>query len=581
MFLATTAIDSFWDVNKKIVFLGPWCRIPRNEHIWKSLDYEIMPSPWRDREVYYKAGKYTYKTYHYLLGLLTDYLNEIHGTKHSKRFWQIIIGPWLLHFTEAFYDRYYCLKIAIERYPQLETILLDETSYVTPYSMKDFFSSYCDDFHSLQYYSQILRQLGVDGLSKKQTKDKATLQHKSWKYYVRRYLFKTTKFIASKKQVVLWDVYLSYRYLIKYIIISKFASFPILREDDYITYLKINDDKRRNFSLLPSQDEFTKIIISSLAINFPTLYLEGFDDFLEKSLLHFKNAPKVIISAIGWYTDERLKFLAAYWAEKGTVLCGLQHGGLYGTSKWMPPENHEIEITDRYYTWGWNRKDNKYIKSLPNPKISTLMDKRKTKYDNRGYFLFVGTNLPRYLYRFFSCPVGEMFDEYLEWRNRFLKTLTHDNRNNTLLRLYPIDYERGQRERILNEFREINIDDNKVAFLDRLEKSKIVIIDYPVTTMLESLARNRPTILFWNPCYWELREEAKPFFNELAKAKMWYKDPKSAADFLNKISANPLEWWNDASTQSARNTFVNRFAHGSKNWAKIWWAEMQEILKQH
>lgn len=579
MFLATTAIHSFWDTDEKIIFLGPWCLLPKDKHIWESLDYEMMPSPWLDRDAYYKAGKYTYKTYHYLLDVLTDYLNSTHGTNHSKRFWQIIIGPWLLHFTEAFYDRYYCLKKALEKYPQLETILLDETSYITPRSMKDFFSSYYDDFYSLQYYSQILRQLGVDCSSKKKTKvNKKAIQHKTWKTFVKRYFFSSINFIANKRPVVLWDMYLTRRYLIDYVINSKLASFPVLGEDYYENYSKVVKDKRINLSFLQSQDEFTKIIISSLPINFPTLYLEGFDDFLEKSLSQFKNTPKVLISANGWFTNERLKFFAAYWMEKGTVLCGCQHGGFYGTAKWMPPENHEIEITDRYYTWGWNRKNNRSIKVLPNPKISNLMC-RKTKYDNGNYFLFVGTNHPRYLYRFFSCPVGEMFDEYFEWRNNFLKVLTQENQNRILLRLYHIDYDRCQKERLLDEFPNIRLDDHNEAFLDRLENSQITIIDHPVTTMLESLAKNQPTILFWNPCHWELRNDAKPFFEELASANIWHKNPISAAEFLNSISHAPLTWWNDSKTQSARKMFVNQFAHGNENWVNIWWAEMQEILK--
>ena len=67
MFLATTANYSFWNTNQKIAFLGPWCLTSHNKYIWKSLDYEIMPGPWRNREAYLKAGKYTYEIYHYLL----------------------------------------------------------------------------------------------------------------------------------------------------------------------------------------------------------------------------------------------------------------------------------------------------------------------------------------------------------------------------------------------------------------------------------------------------------------------------------------------------------------------------------
>ena len=578
MFLATTAIKSFWDTNKKVVFLGPWCLLSKDKHIWESLDYEIMLSPWRDRDAYYEAGKYTYGTYHYLLDVLTEYLNSIHGTSHSKRFWQIIIGPWLLRFTGAVYDRYYCVKKVFSEYPQLETILLDEGSYVTPMSMEDFSSSYHDDFHSLQYYSQILRQFGVNCPSKKITHaNKKTIQHKTWKSLVNKYLFSLTKFIANKRPVVLWDMNLSHRYLIQYIVASKLAVFPVLGEDYYKKYSKVIGDKRINLSFLQSQDEFTRIIVSSLPVNFPTLYLEGFDEFLEESLLQFKNIPKIVMSSNGWLANERIKFLAAHWMNRGTVLCGWQHGGLYGTAKWMPSENHEIEITDKYYTWGWGVPDKASVKSLPNPKISTLKY-AKGKSESSEMILFVGTCHPRYLYRFFSCPVGEMFDEYFEWRNVFLRNVKPETRDHMLIRLYPTDHDRDQKNRILEELPNLHFDDYCEDFLTQLEKSRICVVDHPVTSMLESLARNRATILLWNPCYWELRDEAKPIFEELSNVGIWHKNPKLAAEFLNRVSHEPLTWWHDPKTQFARKKFVNQFACGYRNWAKMWWFEMQEHL---
>lgn len=581
MFLATTAIDSFWDTNKKIIFLGPWCLISKNKHIWKSLDYEIMPSPWQDRDAYYKAGKYTYKIYHYLLGVLTDNLNFIHETNHSKRFWQIIIGPWLLHYTETFYDKYCCIKKALEEYRTIETIMLDNSSFMTPKDTADFFDLYVNDLYNLQIYSQLLEQFGIEGYAKSEPHQVATAgKFITSKGIVKKCLLRLIRYIAGKRNTVLLDINLNYAFIFRYMVKSGFSAFPVLFDDycDSLHYSVCMDIKRQRLVNVPAEDEFSQVLINSLSANFPTLYLEGFGDFLEKSLSCFKNAPKVLISVNGWYSDERLKFLAAHWMEQGTVLCGCQHGGLYGTAKWMPPENHEIEITDRYYTWGWKRKDNNSIKALPNPKISNLMY-RKTKYYDGSYFLFVGMNHPRYLYRFFSCPVGEMFNKYLEWRNVFIRNLTNVNSDRLLMRLYQTDYCRDERGQITREFPNTHFDNHHIKFLDQLERSSIAIIDHPVTTMLESLALNHPTVLFWNPMYWELRDEAKPFFEKLYDANIWHKDPKSAAEILNDISGNPIKWWNNPKTQSARKMFVKQFAYGDKKWPGIWWSEIQGLLK--
>ncbi|MBW1740219.1 MAG: hypothetical protein JRJ42_03675 [Deltaproteobacteria bacterium] len=580
-FLATTALHSFWNTNRKISFLGPWCLLSKDEHIWKFLDYEIMPSPWNDRDAYYKAGKYTYRLYQYLLDLISEYLNNIHDTRYTRRFWQIIIGPWLLNFIEVFYDRYYCLKKAFRRYFPVETILLDEKSYITPQDTRDCCELYCNDLYNLQLYSQIIRHFGISGPTKKYVrKDSTYIEHKGFQHFIEKCLYVISRYIASRKRIILWDMHLSSRYILKYILSSNFLASPVLFGNYFTSnYPIIADSRRLNLAKLPTFDEFTGILINNFPYNFPALYLEGFRDFLEKALSWFKDVPRVVMSAVGWGRNERLKFLAAYWAEKGTVLCGCQHGGVYGTGKWVPDEMHEIEISENYYTWGWEVDNKMSVKPLPNPRISKLRY-RKIKYDLKGYFLFVGTCHPRYLYRLFSCPVGEMFDEYIEWRNIFLRILTPVNRKRILIRLYRADYDRAEKNRVLREFPDVRFDNYKRKFLSRLERSLIAVIDHPVTSMLEGLAMNHPTILFWNPRYWELREEAKPFFEELTNAGIWHKNPKSAAQFLNEVSNDVMSWWHNSKTQFAREKFVNQFAVGNRNWSKIWWSEMKKILKE-
>ena len=44
--------------------------------------------------------------YENVLAELATALNVIHGKRYSLRYWRILIGPWLLHFIPAVYDRY-------------------------------------------------------------------------------------------------------------------------------------------------------------------------------------------------------------------------------------------------------------------------------------------------------------------------------------------------------------------------------------------------------------------------------------------------------------------------------------------
>jgi putative transferase (TIGR04331 family) len=470
----------------------------------------------------------------------------------------------------------------LEKFVGLDSFLLDHVCYVTPHDTFKFFELYTEDYYNLQLYSQILAFFDLGFPSKQLWLDiqgaKSNWALEAVKTFLARTLLKASLSAVLRRPILLWEISLPRTQLLTYFLASRFLAVPIFGNKVGLgsSYAVNWNEKRLGLAGLPSRDEFSALLVQTMPTNFPTLYLEGFEDFLEKNLSFGKTIPKVLMSATGWYSNENLKFLAAYWGEKRAKLCGSQHGGLYGTAKWMPPERHEVEITDRFFSWGWVSPGEKSIKPVANPKISCLAAKRRNG-RSKKHFLLVATSLPRYLYRFHSTPVAELFEEYLAWRNLFLRDLTPANRSNILVRLNPLDYRRDQRERLSDEFPDLRFDDHRVGFLSRLEETQIAIIDNPITTMLESLARDIPTLLFWHPSYWELREEARPFFEKLAEVGIWHSDPRVAARFLNRISGAPGIWWGAPKTRAARGAFVNRFAMGDRQWAKNWWREMQSL----
>jgi putative transferase (TIGR04331 family) len=72
---------------------------------------------------------------------------------------------------------------------------------------------------------------------------------------------------------------------------------------------------------------------------------------------------------------------------------------------------------------------------------------------------------------------------------------------------------------------------------------------------------NMPTIIFWNPNHWELREGIQPFFDLLKEVGIYHETPESAAKQINKIWGAIDNWWFDSRTQLARLKFCEKFAH--------------------
>ena len=60
---------------------------------------------------------------------LSKLLNNYHKTNYSDRYWNILIGHWLIRFVSTIYNRYYSLKDAIENYNISSVTFLNSSNY--------------------------------------------------------------------------------------------------------------------------------------------------------------------------------------------------------------------------------------------------------------------------------------------------------------------------------------------------------------------------------------------------------------------------------------------------------------------
>ena len=155
MFLATTALDQYWDKDQKILFLGDWCIT--NESKATNLDYEILPYHWRNLDEAERASWYLYDLYNRLIPEISAYMNKIHSKEFSQRYWEILIGPWLWMFIPILYDRFLSIKYAITKYKNLSTYI--DTKLFIPDSYSSFYDLINSDTYNFYLYSQIITNL--------------------------------------------------------------------------------------------------------------------------------------------------------------------------------------------------------------------------------------------------------------------------------------------------------------------------------------------------------------------------------------------------------------------------------------
>jgi putative transferase (TIGR04331 family) len=105
-----------------------------------------------------------------------------------------------------------------------------------------------------------------------------------------------------------------------------------------------------------------------------------------------------------------------------------------------------------------------------------------------------------------------------------------------------------------------------------MDRARLVVIDHPVTSMLESLAADIPTILFWNPRLWEMRPAAEPYFEALRSASILHDSPEAAAAHFSSVVDDVQAWWQGVAVQQAREAFSRQFALTARNWPTAWLA---------
>ncbi len=589
MYLATTAITEFWNKNDRILLLGKWCLLYDKRNEWQNLDYEIFPYPWDDREKVKEAYRYCRRVYQHIMIELSDFMNVIHDVKYDKRYWQIFLGSWLFAYIGRVYERYSCLQEAFEKYPDLTTIILHPDCYYTPLTNSDDVVSSTGDFRNLQIYSQVLAMMGSQfptraikdpmGLDTQvnagscKMKDAKRLLQNSLGSFVRRYLHKRVKLLVHSG--------IPRNILIKSMIRSRLKILPFTCSTYDNGYGVSQLENRHQIGKLHSRDEFEGILLRTMVVNTPRIYIENYLPALKCILAEIPVQP-ISLLLPDVHFNEMGKIFAAEQHMRGGRLVGAQHGGGYGIFEMLENETLELEMVNKYYSWGWNTQD-KSSKIKPMPSIAAMKAKRqKLVLSERKGILLVLTDLPRYFYRFVSQPLGPQLFTHFEWTKLFISALPIDLLPLLRVRPYMKDYGLGMKDCLLKEFDSISFDDPNIMPLhESVQKSRITIIDHSATTFLETLAADHPTIIFWNPSFFEVRKETEPYFEALCDVDIFHKTPESAAKHLNKVYEKIDDWWDNRDLQMARQNFVDRYAFCPEDGLDRWITELTGLERDN
>jgi putative transferase (TIGR04331 family) len=592
-YLATTALTSLWDTTGDVLLLGSWCLSYDRREEWQHLHYSRAPNPWEDREAVYEASAYCEATVDRFLLALAPWLDDVHGERHDERYWRILLRPWLTYYVHGVYERYVSLRQAAARYAGLWTHVLEESCYRTPVDTPhatSLLSGEDADWFNFQVCSQIVKA------SPKWDVSPVEISPAGWPWSAtsvapvaaaalrRRAKAATARLFrlamgVLRPRVMLGEVQLCRADLARLVMAMAFrgGAIPLARVPSVAA--ERDGALRKSLADLVADDEFSTVVSQTLPFNVPLIFLEGYPRFRGACLAAWPRRPAVCFSTLDWYFNEGFKFLAAHFAEQGTRLVGYQHGGAYRTSRSHPSGDHELRITDRWFSYGWDGADADAgrIQPLAHPRFRPLPQKRRDR-DDANDLLLITVSYPRYPHRFETGPTGN-FETFLDWRRRFVQALPPALRSRLVVRLQRPDFGWGQAARLVDACGPLRFDDDGRPLWRRLLSARLVVVDYYGTSFLEMLGGDVPSVIFWDDRLNEIRPDVDGDFARLREAGILWHSPERAAAKAQEVFESPRRWWDAAPTRLARRQFAVRYARYSDTWLREWTTALEREIE--
>jgi putative transferase (TIGR04331 family) len=499
-----------------------------------------------------EINSYRLKLYEKYVTLLSEHLNYTHNISKSKSYWEIIIGPWLF--------QYICHADYIYRMGNSADLKDILASNITPF---DYTSNIL--LYDNEEFVAHLRKCYVDASWMNTMSEWECIEEKLSERTIKsiaRIILEKIGFILVKiGRVVVVDSMLDIKQIISVFIRSRCRVIPLFLRQFEVDDHRIDVEKRVWKQKVQCEDDFEHKVFDVILFHLPFVYVEGFIK-LCNSVKNIK--PNILLSAMGWGQNERMKVIAAETRQNGGKLIGLQHGGgPYGVGCAITVDQ-EIKLLDRFLTWGWSYDVKQY------PFFSTRIERLLKKIDcskRSDYILYITTSASKIYPDGMGIPSGKNFETcYLEWQYRFLQTLPEKYRKMLLLRVNPLDSRYGwnQQRRIDDLGLDIKID-SKTIYAESLSKASMIVCDNNYTTFFESVAANIPTHLYFNIDCWCINKKALSLYEEMKAVGMFSDTPESAAKQVAIIASAPEQWWKSREVIEVRKRILNQYGRTSEN----------------
>ena len=255
-------------------------------------------------------------------------------------------------------------------------------------------------------------------------------------------------------------------------------------------------------------------------------------------------------------TDYRLRL--AHWRARGHKVVFVQHGGNYGNVRVTSMDPMMEYLQHAFITWGWSQQTPYQANFVPLPP-ALLADIRNTHVEKQAQLIYVGTEIPVYAYRMDSRLTPLQYVQYRDDKQWFFEALPADIQKATLYRPYfNVPGTLEDAPWLLPHFPHVHLCSGPL--LPQLQQCRLLVLDHHGTTLLQAMAANIPSVLFWDRKAWSLCPETETLLDELAAADIWHPTAESAAMHIRRIWQDVPGWWASEKVQQARQRWADTYA---------------------
>lgn len=593
--LVLTSLKQNFSKKKNNVLLGNWCNDFSKTFDKKKILYNHH---WSDITKRINDAKKIKKLNEKILIFFSQNLNLIHKTNHSKRYWRILLGPFLYEHIPIIFDRWEILQTFFlkKNFHKINLKTFKNTDLKTYYNSIDSLKAlWFDDETNQIIFNRILNEnfhhlIKYENFDLDKKKEVIFEEKKTWKRYILEFfgtiLFKINfykfflrlnNFIFDAK-IISFFKFFQLNLKLKNISLDFFFFFFILekkmrnKKKKITNNIKMREDLRLNINKF-TQDKFEIFLINLLIDIFPEIYLERYKNSLDDIKEYLIKKPKIIFSKYHIFHNDIFKLWAAEMVAEGSILIVADHGG------YIPlfidhNLDHESKVSN-YHIIANDFKLNSNIIKLPT--TIKVYGKKKYKFKNQKNLTFIHRECGLYNFKVSSnMTVPNAFVEF-EYLIGTIEKLENKIKQN--IKYKCINKTKSYfNNNFSKKYGPSTIINSHEKYEKTLDNAKILVHLYLSTPFYESLHFNTPSLILIPKKLWIFDDNFKKYLNELEKKKILFYDPAELSEHVNNIWNNVNEWWFNKDRQNTIKMFLAASNYKNENPVQDYYKFLKKIL---